>query len=188
MQNLTVLPSRKLKENKDKEVYLMTAQTAVSLQFGRLSRMSRLLWVLIFYSATVQVLSMCLTLLKSRLSDITEVDVGNMLNIEWLWTYRWYVLGVVFIAIPWLVSTLMTAQLAKELSHGTQTAAIATLAALMVSSVVGFLQFFVFQVLRAEDLPSFGLNRVWINITLFALLSAAGSYLAFDTIQRLRVS
>ena len=129
---------------------------------------------------------MLLTLLKSRLSDITEVSIDNMLNIQWIWIHRWYVLGVILIAIPWLISTLMTAQVAKEISHGTQTATMAVLAGSMVGSAIGFLQFVVFQVLRSEDLPPFGLNRVWINIVSFACLSALGSFVAFDTMQRLQ--
>lgn len=148
--------------------------------------MSRLFWMLMFYSALVQVLSILLTLLKSSLSDVTEVSIANMMNIQWLWVHKWYVLGVVLIAVPWLLCTFMTAQLAKELSQGTQTAVMATLAALMISSVLGFLQFFVFQVLRSEALPAFGLNRIWINIALFACLSLTGSFLAFDTLQRLK--
>jgi len=139
-----------------------------------------------FYCTLVAVLSTLLTLLKSYLSDVTEVSITNMMNIQWLWIHKWYVLGVVLIAIPWLMSTFMTAQLAKELSQGTQTAVMATLAAWIVSSVIGFLQFFVFQVLRSEALPPFGLNRIWLNIALFAFLSTLSSIVAFDTVQRLR--
>jgi len=139
-----------------------------------------------FYCTLVAVLSTLLTLLKSYLSDVTEVSITNMMNIQWLWIHKWYVLGVVLIAIPWLMSTFMTAQLAKELSQGTQTAVMATLAAWIVSSVIGFLQFFVFQVLRSEALPPFGLNRIWVNIALFAFLSTLSSIVAFDTVQRLR--
>lgn len=142
--------------------------------------------MLIFYSALVQALSILLTLLKSRLSDVTEISIRNMLNIQWLWIHKWYALGVVVIAIPWLIGTFMTAQLAKELSQGTRTAVTATLAALLVASMIGFLQFFIFEILRSEVLPPFGLNRVWINIVLFACLSTIGSFLAFDTIQRLQ--
>jgi hypothetical protein len=148
--------------------------------------MNRSFWMLIFYSALVQGLSVSLTLLKSRLSDIAEVNIGNMLNIQWLWIHRWYVLGVILMAIPWLISTLMIAQVAKEISHGTQTATMAVLAGSIVASVIGFVQFFVFQVLRSEDLPPFGLNRIWVNIVSFACLSAAGSFVAFDTMQRLQ--
>lgn len=148
--------------------------------------MNGVFWMLMLCTALVQVLSMLLTLLKSYLSDVTEVSIANMMSIQWLWIHKWYVLGVVLIAVPWLLSTFMTAQFAKELSQGTQTAVMATLAALMISSVLGFLQFFVFQVLRNETLPTFGLNRIWINIALFACLSLAGSFLAFDTIQRLK--
>jgi len=130
---------------------------------------------------------MSLTLLKSRLSDITEISISNMLNLHWLWEYKWYLVGVVLIAVPWIVSTFMTAQVAKELSQGTQTAVTAALAAALVGSVIGFLQFFVYQILRSEALPPLGLNRVWINIALIACFSAASSFLAFDTIQRLRL-
>lgn len=150
--------------------------------------MDRPLLFLLLYSLTVQLLSISLTLLKSRLSDITEVSISNMLNLRWLWSYKWYVLGVALIAVPWLVSSFMTAQLAKEFSQGTQTAVVATLAGALIASILGFLQFFVYQVLRAEALPPFGLNRVWINIGLMACLSVAGSFLAFDTIARLRPS
>jgi hypothetical protein len=79
----------------------------------------------------------------------------------------------------------MTAQLAKEVSQGTQTAVVATLGGALVGSILGFLQFFVYQVLRAEILPPFGFNRVWINIGLMACLSVVGSFLAFDTIEHL---
>jgi hypothetical protein len=110
-----------------------------------------------------------------------------MLNLHWLWEYKWYLVGVILIAVPWIISTFMTAQIAKELSQGTQTAVTAALAAALVGSVIGFLQFFVYQVLRSEALPPFGLNRVWINIALLACLSAVSSLLAFDTIERLRL-
>jgi len=150
--------------------------------------MNRPLLFLLLYSLTVQLLSISLTLLKSRLSDITEVSISNMLSLRWLWSYKWYVVGVVLIAVPWIISTFMTAQLAKEFSQGTQTAIVATLAGAFVASIFGFLQFFVYQVLRAEALPPFGFNRVWINIGLMACLSVTGSFLAFDTIERLRLS
>jgi hypothetical protein len=96
--------------------------------------------------------------------------------------------AVILIAVPWLVSTFMTAQMEKQLSEGTQTAIVAVLGAALVNSVLGFLQFFVYQVLRSESLPPFGANRVWFNIGLMACLSVAGSFLAFDTIQRLRLT
>ena len=128
---------------------------------------------------------MSLTLLKSRLSDVTEISLSNMLNLHWLWEYKWYLVGVILIAVPWIISTLMTAQIAKELSQGTQTAVTAALAAALVGSVIGFLQFFAYEMLRNEALPPFGLNRVWINIGLMAGLSFVSSFLAFDTIQRL---
>jgi len=147
--------------------------------------MSRSILDLLFYSALVGILSMSLMLLKSRLSDITEISISNMLNLHWLWEYKWYLVGVILIAVPWLMSTFMTAQVAKELSHGTQTAVVSALAAALVAAILGFLQFFVYQFLRSEALPPFGLNRVWINIGLMACLSIASSYLAFDTIQRL---
>ncbi len=108
--------------------------------------MDRPLLFLLLYSLTVQLLSISLTLLKSRLSDITEVSISNMLNLRWLWSYKWYVVGVALIAVPWLVSSFMTAQLAKEFSQGTQTAVVATLAGALIASIFGFLQFFVYQV------------------------------------------
>jgi len=58
---------------------------------------------------------MSLTLLKSRLSDITEISINNMLNLHWLWEYKWYLVGVILIALPWIISTFMIAQIAKEL-------------------------------------------------------------------------
>ena len=149
--------------------------------------MNRPLLFLLLYSLVVQLLSISLTLLKSRLSDITEVSVSNMLDPRWLWGYKWYVAAVILIAVPWLIGTFMTAQLAKDFSQGTQTAVVATLAGTLVASVLGFLQFFVYQVLRAEALPPFGLNRVWINIGLMACLSVSRFFLAFDTIERLRL-
>jgi len=150
--------------------------------------MDRSFLFLLLYSVAVQLLSISLTLLKSRLSDVTEVSVSNMLSVRWLWSYKWYFVAVVLIAVPWLVCTFMTAQLAKELSQGTHTAVVAVLGGALVASVLGFLQFFVYQVMRAEALPPFGLNRVWVNIGLMACLSTASSFLAFDTIQRLGLS
>lgn len=47
--------------------------------------MNRPLLFLLLYSLAVQLLSISLTLLKSRLSDITEVSVSNMLTPRWLW-------------------------------------------------------------------------------------------------------
>jgi len=150
--------------------------------------MDRSFLFLLLYSVAVQLLSISLTLLKSRLSDVTEVSVSNMLSIRWLWSYKWYFVAVVVIAVPWLICTFMTAQLAKELSQGTHTAVVAVLGGAIIASVLGFLQFFVYQVLRAEALPPFGFNRVWVNIALMACLSVASSSLAFDTIKRLAPS
>ena len=90
--------------------------------------MSRTFWMLVFYTVLVQVLSISLTLLKSRLSDVTGISISNMFNAQWLLAHKWYILGVVLIAVPWLMGTFMTAQLAKELSQGAMTASIATLA------------------------------------------------------------
>jgi hypothetical protein len=150
--------------------------------------MDRSMLFLLLYSAAVQLLSISLTLLKSRLSDVTEVTVSNMLNVRWLWSYKWYFLAVIVIAVPWLVCTFMTAQLAKELSQGTHTAVVAVLGGALVASVLGFLQFFVYQVVRSEALPPFGFNRVWINVGLMACFSVASSFLAFDTINHLGFS
>jgi hypothetical protein len=147
--------------------------------------MNRSLLVLLLLSSFTSLLSISLTLLKSRLSDVTEISVSNMLNLHWLWSYRWYLVGVVFIAVPWLMSSLMTAQIAKTLSEGTQTAVVVTLAAAAVGSILFFLQFFVYEVLRGEAIPPFGLNRVWFNIGLMACLSLANSYLALNTVQHL---
>ena len=77
--------------------------------------MARSLLTLLFFSAVVALLSMSLTLLKSRLSDITEISINNMLNLHWLWEYKWYLVGVILIALPWIISTFMIAQIAKEL-------------------------------------------------------------------------
>jgi hypothetical protein len=150
--------------------------------------MDRSFLFLLLYSMAVQLLSISLTLLKSHLSDVTEVSVSNMLSIRWLWTYKWYCVAVVLIAVPWLICTFMTAQMAKELSQGTHTAVVAVLGGALTASILGFLQYFVYQILRAEALPPFGFNRVWVNIGLMACLSVATSLLAFDTIQRLGLS
>jgi hypothetical protein len=146
--------------------------------------MNRLL-LLVLICAMVQGLGISLTLLKSRLSDVTEISVQNMLDVHWLWANRLFVVGVVLIAVPWLMGTLMTAQIAKELSQGTQTAVVATLSAAIVGSVLFFVQFFVYQVLRNEAIPPIGLNRVWMNIVLIAAFSMGSSYLAYDTIHRI---
>jgi hypothetical protein len=149
--------------------------------------MNRSFLGLLVCSIIVSLLSISLTLLKARLSDVTEISIDNMLNLRWLWSYKWYLAGVILIAIPWIISTLMTAQLAKELSQGTQTASLAALTAALVGAFLGFLQFFVYQILRSEALPPLGLNRVWINIGLMACLSFGSAYMAFDTIQRLQL-
>jgi len=77
---------------------------------------NHILWTLIFYSALVQSPSILLTLLKSRLFDVTEISISNMLNIQWLWIHKWCALAVVVIVVPWLISIFMTAPLAKKLS------------------------------------------------------------------------
>ena len=106
--------------------------------------MSRSFLALLFFCTVVSALSISLTLLKSRLSDVTQISLSNMLDLRWLWNYKWYVLGVILIAIPWVISTFMTAQVASEMSQGRQTATVATLAMALVGSALGFLQFFVF--------------------------------------------
>jgi hypothetical protein len=142
--------------------------------------------LLLTVSAIAPTLSVALTLLKASLSDVTEISPQNMLSPQWVWSHKYFLLGVVAIAVPWLMANLYQAQLGKEFSSGTQTASISGLAFAIPSALIYFIQFFIFQLLRSERIPPFGLNRVWIDILLMAGLSFAVAYIGYDALLTLQ--
>ena len=141
--------------------------------------------LLILLTTFLQCLGVILVMLKARLADVSEITIQNMLNIHWLWQQKFIFLAVILLAVPWLGTSFLIAQVSKEMSSGTLTATITTLIPGVIGPIVFIGQFLVFQVLRNEAIPSFGPNRIWMSILALAMIQGASIFLSLDLIRSL---
>ena len=142
-----------------------------------------------FAAITILSLGIVFNVVRAFLADETDISLRNMLNLKWIWHFRYYLALIFFIGIIYLISSLLLTQFSSDMSSGEHTATFTFLVLIAYSSLFIPLQIYIYNIWRKESVPPL-CDRFWlfiISITLLGLIMAVLTYSAINRLQEIFV-
>jgi hypothetical protein len=134
---------------------------------------------------TIMILSILFNIARSFLSDKTTISIKSLLDISWLWEYKYYLAFIFVIGVAYFGSSMLMTQFSSNLSLGRHTATFTFLVFLIWSTLFIPINIFVYNVWRKEAIPELS-DRFWLYVSVIIILNLAVAYFASQAIDRLQ--
>ena len=142
-----------------------------------------------FAAVTILTMSILFNVVRAYLADKTAISIRNMVNLNWVWHFRFYLALIFVIGIIYLISSMLLTQFSSDMSSGEHTATFTFLVLIAYASLFIPLQIFIYNVWRKESVPPLS-DRFWfyiISITLLGIIIAVLTYAAINRLQEILV-
>ena len=130
-------------------------------------------------------LSILFNIVRAFLSDKTAISIRNLLDINWLWQYKYHMIIIFLIGLAYFASSMLMTQFSSDLSLGRHTATFTFLIFMLWTTFFIPIHIYIYNIWRKESVPPL-FDRFWLYIGAIVLLSFAVAFLASEAINRLQ--
>ena len=134
---------------------------------------------------TILVLSILFNVVRAFLSDRTLISVRNVVDLSWVWSYKYYLVLIFLIGVAYFASSMLMTQFSSNLGLGRHTATFTFLIFMLWSTLFIPIQIYSFNIWRKEPVPPL-FDKFWLYVVGIVLLSFAVAFLAYEAIGRLQ--
>lgn len=137
---------------------------------------------------TILILSLLFNVIRAFLSDRTTISIGNLLNLNWLWEHKHYMILIFVIGVAYFASSMLMTQFSNNLSVGKYTATFTFLIFMLWTTFFIPIHIYIYNIWRKEAIPPL-LDKFWFYIGALVVMSfivALLSYQAIESLQKVK--
>ena len=134
---------------------------------------------------TILVLSLLFNVVRAFLSDRTTISVGNLLNLNWLWEHKHYMILIFVIGVAYFASSMLMTQFSSNLSVGKYTATFTFLISMLWTTFFIPIHIYIYNIWRKEAIPPL-LDKFWFYIGALVVMSFIVAFLSYQAIESLQ--
>ena len=142
-----------------------------------------------FVAITIISLAIIFNVIRAFLADKTEISIRNMMSLDWIWRFKYYLALVFLIGVIYLASSMLLTQFSSDISSGEHAATLTFLILVAYSSIFIPLQIYIYNLWRKEYMPPLS-DRFWlyiISITILGIIIVVMTYAAINRLQEICV-
>jgi len=133
----------------------------------------------------ILVLSVLFNVVRAFLSDKTTISIGNLLNLNWLWEHKHYMILIFVIGVAYFTSSMLMTQFSNNLSFGKHTATYTFLIFMLWTTFFIPIHIYIYNIWRKESIPPL-LDKFWIYIGALVVMSFIVAFLSYQAIESLQ--
>ena len=134
---------------------------------------------------TILILSILFNVVRAFLSDKTTISVGNLLNLNWLWEHKHYMILIFVIGVAYFASSMLMTQFSSNLSVGKYTATFTLLIFMLWTAFFIPIHIYIYNIWRKEAIPPL-LDKFWFYIGALVVMSFIVAFLSYQAIESLQ--
>ena len=133
----------------------------------------------------ILVLSILFNVVRAFLSDRTTISVRNLVNLDWIWNYKFYLALIFLIGVAYFASSMLMTQFSNNLSFGRHTATFTFLIFMLWTTFFIPIHIYIYNIWRKESIPALS-EKFWIYIGATVLMSFIVAFLSYQAIDSLQ--
>ena len=134
---------------------------------------------------TILILSLLFNVIRAFLSDRTTISIGNLLNLNWLWEHKHYMILIFVIGVAYFASSMLMTQFSNNLSVGKYTATFTFLIFMLWTTFFIPIHIYIYNIWRKEAIPPL-LDKFWFYIGALVVMSFIVAFLSYQAIESLQ--
>jgi len=134
---------------------------------------------------TILILSLLFNVVRAFLSDRTTISIGNLLNLNWLWEHKHYMILIFVIGVAYFASSMLMTQFSNNLSVGKYTATFTFLIFMLWTTFFIPIHIYIYNIWRKEAIPPL-LDKFWFYIGALVVMSFIVAFLSYQAIESLQ--
>jgi hypothetical protein len=133
----------------------------------------------------ILVLSILFNVVRAFLSDRTTISVRNLVNLDWIWNYKFYLALIFLIGVAYFTSSMLMTQFSNNLSFGRHTATFTFLIFMLWTTFFIPIHIYIYNIWRKESIPALS-EKFWFYIGVIVLMSFIVAFLSYQAIDSLQ--
>lgn len=134
---------------------------------------------------TILILSLLFNVVRAFLSDRTTISIGNLLNLNWLWEHKHYMILIFVIGVAYFASSMLMTQFSNNLSVGKYTATFTFLIFMLWTTFFIPIHIYIYNIWRKESIPPL-FDKFWVYIGALVVMSFIVAFLSYQAIESLQ--